>query len=226
MLRAGVGCSTAPNPRTAAVEAVGAAMSQAGLDRAAGAVCFATTAHGAAFPLILRTIGSEAHTREVAGCSAGGVIAAEREVENGPAVAVLVFGGDRISAKRLFVPTLRARGREVAIELAAAARPALGNGNLLCLFPDTYNMDPDPLLATLAAELPGVTIVGGGATEDGSIGETFQFCGDTVSSNSVAAMLIAGDFELTLGTSLACTQLGPIHRLTSARDHIVISLDE
>lgn len=225
MLRAGVGVSTSHNPRTAAMDACAGAMTQAGLAQAAGAIFFATTAHGGAFPLILRTIGEQTKTREVAGCSTVGVIASESEVESGPALSVLVFGGDDIGAKRIFAPSLRGRAREVALELAAAAKPALGKCNLLCVFADTYNMNAEPFLAALEAELPGVVIVGGGASEDGSIGETFQFCGDTVSSNSVSAMLISGDFDLNIGASLACTQIGPIHRVTQVRDNILIALD-
>src|SRR5579872_4366374 len=225
MLRAGTGISVSHNPRTAAIEACAAAMTQAGLAQATGAIFFATTAHGGAFPLILRTIGEETKTREVVGCSTVGVIASASEVEHGPALSVLVFGGDEISAKRLFVPSLRGRGREVALELAAAVKPALGRSNLLCILADTYNMTPEPFLAALESELPGVVIVGGGASEDGSIGETFQFCGDTVSSNSVAAMLISGDFDLNIGASLACTQIGPMHRVTEVRDNVIIALD-
>ena len=159
------------------------------------------------------------------GCSGVGVIASESEVESGPALSVLVFGGEEVNAKRLFVPSLRNRGREVALELAVAVKPALGRSNLLCIFADTYNMNADLFLAALEAELPGVVIVGGGASEDGSIGETFQFCGDTVSSNSVSAMLISGDFDLKVGASLACTQIGPMHRVTEVRDNVVIALD-
>ncbi len=225
MLRAGVGISVSHNPRTAALEACAAAMTQAGLAQATGVIFFATTAHGGAFPLILRTIGEQTKTREVVGCSSVGVIASESEVESGPALSVLVFGGEEVSAKRLFVPSLRNRGREVALELAVAAKPALGRTNLLCIFADTYNMNADPFLAALAAELPGVVVVGGGASEDGSVGETFQFCGDTVSSNSVSAMLISGDFDLKVGASLACTQIGPLHRVTEVRDNVVIALD-
>ena len=225
MLRAGTGISVSHNPRTAAVEACAAAMTQAGLAQATGAIFFATTAHGGAFPLILRTIGEQTKTRDVVGCSSVGVIASESEVESGPALSVLVFGGDEIAAKRIFAPSLRSRGREIALEVAAAAKPALGPNNLLCIFADTYNLNAEPFLAALAGELPGVAIVGGGASEDGSVGETFQFCGDTVSSNSVAAMLISGDFDLNVGASLACTQIGPMHHVTEVRDNVVISLD-
>jgi small ligand-binding sensory domain FIST len=225
MLRAGTGISVSHNPRTAALEACAAAMTQAGLAQASGAIFFATSAHGGAFPLILRTIGEQTKTREVVGCSSIGVISSESEVESGPALSVLVFGGDEVNAKRVFVPSLRGRAREVALELAAAVKPALGQTNLLCIFADTYNMSAEPFLAALEAELPGVVVVGGGASEDGSIGETFQFCGDTVSSNSVAAMLISGDFDLNIGASLACTQIGPMHQVTEVRDNVIISLD-
>src|SRR5258708_23204177 len=94
MIRGGVGFSTAPNPRTAAAEATAAALAQAGIARATGALCFATPAYGAAYPMILRAVASEAHTREVAGCSSMGVIARETEIESGHALTLLVVGGD------------------------------------------------------------------------------------------------------------------------------------
>ncbi len=227
MIRAGVGFSTALNPRSAAAEATAAALAQAGLSRATGALCFATPAYGAAYPMILRTVASEAHTREVAGCSSMGVIAGETEIESGHALAVLVFGGNEkeIDATRFFMPTLRGRAAGVAAEVASAVRAKVGKSNLLILFADTYNFEAEATLEALANELPGVTIAGGGASEDGSVGETFVFCGDTVSSNAVAGMLLSGDFELTLANSIACGLIGTAHRVTAARDNIVIELD-
>lgn len=225
MIRAGAGSSTIANPRKAALEATAAALKQAGLRTAECAMVFASTAFGAAYPMILRSVAEAANTREVAGCGATGVIAGGREFESGPAVAVMVVGGDRITAKRLFVPQLRGRSREAAAVIAAAVRPHLGANNLLCLFPDSYNAAPEPLLATLASELPGVTVVGGGATEDGSVGETFQFCGDVVSSNAISGMLLAGDFTINLGAASACAPLGPTHRVTAVRDNVILELD-
>ena len=225
MIRAGVGYSTASNPRTAATEAATAALAQAGLRVADAAICFATSAHGGAYPLLVRIVSEVAGTREIAGCGAVGVIGAGHELESGTGVAVLVFGGSSIAATRIFVPELRGRAREVAAEIALKLRPRLGASNLLCLFPDTYNCEPEPLLAELAKALPEVVVVGGGATEDGAVGETFQFCGDVVSSNSVAGMLLAGDFEINLGAALACTPVGQLHRVTAVRDNVIFELD-
>src|SRR5207247_9181399 len=128
---------------------------------------------GGAFPLLVRTVAETAGTPEIAGCGSIGVIANGREVETGPSLAVLVFSSDAIHAHRLFVPQLRGRGRDAAEVLAALVRPNLRDVNLLCLFPDTYNVEADSFLNTLTRGLPSVTIVGGGATEDGSVGETF-----------------------------------------------------
>lgn len=225
MIRAGVGFSSALNPKTAAGEATAAAMQEAGVAQAEAALCFAATAYGAAYPMILRVVAAEAKTREVAGCSSLGVIAREQEIESGNALAVVVFSGEEISARRFFVPTLRGRGAEVATEIAAAVRPGLRQSNLLCLFADTYNMDAEKLLPALSRELPDVAVTGGGASEDGSVGETFVFCGDAVSNNAVSGMLIAGDFDLTIASSLACAPVGPPHRVTAVRDNVILELD-
>jgi small ligand-binding sensory domain FIST len=230
MIRAGVGFSNSLNPRVAAAEATAHALAQAGLKKADGALCFATPAYGAAYPMILRVVATDAQTREVVGCSGMGVIAGEQEVETGHALTVLVFGGDEkldeLRATRFFVPTLRGRAAGVAAEVAAAVKPALGKTNLLILLADTYNFEAEATLSALGRELPNVPITGGGASEDGSIGETFVFCGDVVSSNAVSGMLLSGDFDLTTMTSIACAPIGPAHRVTAARDNILLELDD
>jgi small ligand-binding sensory domain FIST len=225
MIRAGVGCSVTLNPRTAALEATRAALRQAGLRTAEGAICFASSRHGAAYPLLVRTVAEVAGADEVAGCGAIGIVANGREIESGPAVAVIVFGGDSLEVSRFFVPQLRRRSHEAAMELAASVRPRLGPNNLLCVFADSYNLGAEPFIAKLRAELPGLAIVGGGATEDGAVGETFQFCGDVVSSNSLSAILIAGDFDVSVGAAQACAPIGQVHRVTKARDNIILELD-
>ncbi len=224
MLRAGVGFSTAADAAAAADEAVSQALEQAGLRVADAAICFIGSSHTAAYRLMLRTIAERAQTPQVAGCSASGVIAAGREIEGGAAVSVLVVGGG-ITAQRIFVPGLKGRAQEAAGEVAAAARPALGKNNLLCLFPDSYNLEPEPFLTALESALPGVVVVGGGATEDGRSGETFALCGDAVSSNAVSGMLLAGDFEITAAASLGCRLIGKPRRVTAARHNVLIELD-
>jgi small ligand-binding sensory domain FIST len=224
MLRAGVGVSTASDTATAADEAVASALEQAGLRVADAAICFASSTHAASYRLMMRTVSERAQTPQVAGCSASGVIGAGREIEAGATISVLVVGGG-IKAQRVFVPGLKGRAEEAAHEVAAAARPALGKANLLCLFPDSYNLDPEPFLAALGRDLPDIIVAGGGATEDGRSGETFALCGDAVSNDAVSGMLFSGDIEITPATSLGCRLIGPPRRVTAARHNVLIELD-
>jgi small ligand-binding sensory domain FIST len=224
MLRAGVGYSTAKDAAAAADEATSQALAQAGLRSADGAICFASSKYAAVFRPLMRTVSERAQTPQVAGCSASGVIAGGHEMEGAAAVAVLVFGGG-ISAQRIFVPSLKGRPEEAALEVAAAVRPALGRTNLLCLFPDSYNLEPESFLAVLARELPQVVVVGGGATEDGMGGETFALCGDAVSTNAVSGMLLPGDFDITTGASLGCRLIGQPRRITAVHQNVLIELD-
>jgi small ligand-binding sensory domain FIST len=224
MLRAGVGYSTAADPVAAADDATAQALAQAGLRVADGAICFASSKYSASLRPLMRAVAERAQTPQVAGCGASGVIAGGREIESGPAVAVLAVGGG-ISARRFFVPSLKGRAVQAAAEVADAVRPGLGRANLLCLFPDSYNLEPEPFVAALERELPGVVIVGGGATEDGMSGETFALCGDAVSTNAVSGMLLAGDFEINAGASLGCRLIGRPRRVTAVRNNILIELD-
>lgn len=225
MLRAGAGFSTAREPRQAAREATTMAASQAGVARAQAAICFVSSAHAAAYGQIVRLVSQYLGTDTVVGCSARGVLAAGREMERGPGLALLALSGDRLGALRLFVPSLKGRSEAAARELAALARPALGKANLLCVFPDTYNVEPEPFIATLEQELPGVVIVGGGASEDGSLGETAVFCGNAVSSNAVSGLLLAGELEINTGSALGCRLIGRPLRVTAARDNLLMELD-
>jgi small ligand-binding sensory domain FIST len=225
MLRAGVGYSVSSSTGDAAAQAAGAALDQAGLPKAEAALCFATSAHAGAYPLMLRVVREHLKTQNVVGCSARGVIATGREMENGAAIVIMALGADALRARRVFVPGLREHPRKTAVKLAQSVKPLSGKTNLLLLFPDSYNVNPALLLPALSAELPGVHLVGGGATEDGSTGQTFQFCGDVVSSDSLAALLLSGDFEVDIAVSVAAQMLGRSHRVTGAQGNFLLELD-
>src|SRR5207244_10902498 len=95
----------------------------------------------------------------------------------------------------------------------------------LLRFADTYNVEPEPLFLRLAELLPGVPVVGGGASEDGSVGEVAVFSGDTSSSHAVAGVMLAGPFRSTVGVAQSVRRVGPIGRVTSVDGNWVLTLD-
>jgi small ligand-binding sensory domain FIST len=227
VLRAGAGLSTERDSARAATEATAGALRSAGLDRADLLLVFATTPHGPGFGRVTRTAGEVGGTRAVVGCSAAGVLAGQQEIEGGPGVSVLALAGD-LGAQRFIVPTSRdVDGARVASEIAHAvdARAQARGDCILVLFADTYNVDLPALLDGLGRCLPAVRVVGGGASEDGSVGEVAVFAGDAASSHAVAGVLLAGDLRVTVGVSHALQRVGPVRRVTAADGRWIVTLD-
>jgi len=225
MLQAGVGLSTHKDTERAAAEAARIALTRAGSDHADFALVFATASHGPGYSLLLRTIQHTTQATHVVGCSAGGVLATDGEVERASGVAVLTVRTDAFAASRFFIPQLRGRGYETGKEVAAHVQPRLKENNLLAVFPDTYSFNATSFFHGLSEQAPQVTTVGGGASEDGSIGETFQLCGDTVSNNSVCGMLLSGQFHHSMGIAQACQPIGPVHTVTKSHQNLLLKLD-
>lgn len=225
MLYAGVGLSTQQSTEKAAVEAARTAIGRAGIDKADLAIVLATTDHGPGYSLLLRKVKDATGATHVVGCGAAGVLTTDGEVERSPGVAVLTMRSDLISATRFFVPQLRGRSEEVGREIAAHVKPHLGSHNLLVVFPDTYNFHSAAFFHGLRETLGDLPIVGGGASEDSTVGETFQLCGDAVSSNSVSGFLLAGAFHSTIGIAQACQPIGPAHTVTKAHQNLILELD-
>lgn len=225
MLYAGVGLSTQKNAQQAGIEAAETALSRSGSATADLALVFATTEHGADYSLLLRTVKDTARATHVVGCSAGGVLTSDGEIERAPGVAVLTVRADTFSASRFFVPRLRGRGHEAGQAVADHVRPHLGADNLLVVLPDTYNFNSSAFFSGLTETLPQVPVVGGGASEDGTLGETFQLCGDTVSNDAVCGVLLSGHLHHTIGVTQSCRPIGPVHTITRSHQNLILELD-
>lgn len=225
MLHAGVGLSTQKDTEKAGIEAAQNACTQSGSDTADVALVFATVEHGPSYSLLLRTVKNVARATHVVGCSAGGVLTSDGEIERAPGVAVLTVRTDAFAVSRFFVPQLRGRGRETGKEVAARVRPHLRADNLLAVFPDTYNFNAAAFFAGLSEAALTVPVVGGGASEDGTLGETFQLCGDTVSNDALCGVLLSGQFHHTVGIAQACQPISAVHTVTKSYQNLILELD-
>jgi len=224
VLRVGVGLSTERDSGRAAASAAGAALRCGGFPDARVALVFATTPHGPGFTRVTRAVSETCGTRDVVGCSAAGVLAAEDEIEGGPGIAVLAINGD-LAARRFFVPLARGDAGHIATEIAEAVGGEAVPGSLLVLFTDSYNVDSELVLAGLGRLLPGVQVVGGGGSEDGSVGEISVFAGDASSSRAASGVLLRGPLGATVDVCHAVRPVGPTHRATRAEGSRVHELD-
>jgi small ligand-binding sensory domain FIST len=194
-----------------------------GSGRADAAVFFATPGHGPAYARIERAIREVVGAAEVVGCSAAGVVSRRGECERGAAVSALALHGD-FEVRRFFVPSLRGRAEEVGRELGRIAAALDAAPRTLLLLADSYNLAPDELLAGIESVSPGTLVLGAGASEDGSVGETTVVGRGVAASNAVAGLAIGG-LEVRSMVTQGGTPVGRWYTVTRAESNRVLELD-
>ena len=211
MIKAGAGQSSHHSTAQAAEEAARQAMAQAGIQRADTALVFFTADHAKSHRELTEPLRRVTGTDRIAGASAAGILTAGGEVEGNHGVAVLVLASDQMQARPFLFESLRERDREVGGAIAHCAANRAEQNSLLALFPDTYNGQPQRLLHALEQEGGFVPAVGAGATENGTAQATYQLCGDTLTTNAVAGMVLSGSFHASIDITQGCQPLtGPM----------------
>jgi len=134
--------------------------------------------------------------------------------------------------------TERRSGRSAAAASVAAGPPeAPGTADLLpgqagqergqpllMVFPDTFAMQPTLLFRGIHHEAGPVTIVGGGASEDGTLSQTYQFFGADATPNAVSGVMMEGKFITTISLSQACHPIGESMAVTRSKGNVVMEL--
>lgn len=224
MLKAGVGASIDKSTISAATAAAREAMARAGLFQADFALVFATIPHAALYPRMLERIAEITRTRHVVGCSAMGIVTSDGEVEDEPAIAVLVLASDTVMATPFLIRSLRQQGGLAARRMSGMLANARSSRDLLMLFPDTLTLQAGPFLDGLRRTWPGVAAVGGGASENGTHMHTYQWCGTEVASDSVCGALFSGGVSRAIGHTIACHPVADPLLVTRAEGNVIYEL--
>lgn len=221
---AGSGLSGHSDAVRAASEAAGRAMARAGAERADWAIVFATVHHFPAYRRMLDEVARITGAEALVGCSGYGVLTEEGEIEAAPGIAVLAVSSPSLRVFPFLERPLEGRADDAALAVAEEVQPHLGENPALLLLPDTYHLRPHPFFAALEEELGPVPLVGGGASEDGSQGRTYQFCGGQIESNAVAGLLLTGKVSMDVRVTQACRPLGRPVLVTSAERNVIYEL--
>lgn len=224
MLKAGVGACTEKATLPAAVAAARQAMDRAGILQADFVLVFATIPHAALYSRMLERIAETTRTRHVVGCSAMGIVTSEGEVEDEPAIAVLVVASDTVIITPFLVRSLRQQGALAARRMARLLAASRSSQDFLMVFPDTLTLQAGPFLEGLCRSWPGVPTVGGGASENGSQMHTYQWCGTEVVSDAVSGALFSGALNRAIGHTVACQPIGEPLLVTRAEGNVIFEL--
>ena len=215
-MKAGGFLSENVDTRAAAAELVERALQFAAGAAASAVLCWVTPHHVAQLDLLRRTLTAGLGTRCLAGCVSSGVAVGDREVVDGPGMAVMAFWDEeptRFSARLI---------RDLHAQPAAAARAAAEGaeeGDLVFTMATTDTFQAPPFLGAL--ERSEATFVGGGAVNPR--GADVVFTGEGQSGDAVAVLRIE-DCQPLVELTHACRPISPLYRVTACNGQLVSAL--
>ncbi|HEX2229593.1 MAG TPA: FIST N-terminal domain-containing protein [Candidatus Binatia bacterium] len=226
MIRAGAGQSSLSSTRDAVAQAAGRALAEAGIAKADTAIVFFTAEHAKQSRELVESLSSATGARKAAGCSAAGILTGAGEIEGTHGVAVLVFVSDQLHSEPFLVHPLREKDENAGAEIARRLAGAAAENNLVVLLPDTYNGQPQRLLASMESRAGFVSVIGAGASESGIGRTTYQLCGDAIASNAVAGLSLSGTFYTHIDITQGCQPITQPLTITKAEGHLIYEIDQ
>jgi len=217
-VRIGCGLSTSADPRVSAIEASQQAHTALGGAHADVALVFACGAHLAVPEATIEGVRESLVPSVLAGCGAGGVIGAGREVERGTGVAVWAasLGDGTAEAFHLGV----VEGPDV---MAVTGLPDLEQATAVLLLPDPYSFPTDLVLTDLARRAPGVPVLGGIASARTLDGDAALFLDDRLCGDGAVGVVFSG-VEVLPCVSQGAAPVGPELTVTAADGHVIREL--
>jgi small ligand-binding sensory domain FIST len=211
MLEIGSGLSTGARARPAAIEAAMAAREPL-RDRATLALVFSTTHHDPAE--VLDAVREAASPGALLGCVGESVVGTDREVEDGPAVAVwLARFPEPVESYRLAFDGERFVGM-----------PEGASGETHIVIADPFTLPADAFLDEVAQRRPGTTVIGGMASGVFPPGSTRLFLGDEVVDSGAVGVRLPDGVAVRAVVSQGCRPVGPPFTVTRAEGNLIAEL--
>ena len=213
-----LGISTEADPRCGASSAAQMAAEGLGGAEAELAVVFAAGAHLAAPDATLEGVHAAIAPRTLVGCGAGGVLGAGRELESGTAVAVWAasFGSGSAEA---FHATVTGDDDDPVL----AGMPECGPDGALIMLCDPYSFPAEAVLAGIAAQVPGLPVLGGLASARTVDGSGALFLDDDVFEEGAVGVCMEG-VEMLPCVSQGAAPLGRELTITAAEGNVIHEL--
>ena len=223
-MRFGAAVSDQKNPFAALEETLEKVANQLQGDLPDVVFLFASILYRADWKDILKQIREPLGNPLLVGCTAGGVLAEDRELEATPAFALAAAHLPRVKVHPFKVtPEDLSEEREPGywIEKIGASPSQEPVGILL---PEPFSCDCMTLVQTLNAVYPGMPLVGGLASGARNAGENTLFFNDDVVSEGAVGLLLTGDILLQTVVSQGCRPIGRPFIVTKAEENLILEL--
>jgi small ligand-binding sensory domain FIST len=225
MVKIGAGLSVHADARRAGAAAAQDAAVLLGDQQADIALVFASGAHLAAPEATLEGVHSALAPRALAGCAAGGVLGAGRELESGTAVAVWAAAFEGGGTATPFHATVE-NGVESTLDdvvPSVEGLPSVAGARGMILLPDPYSFPTDAVLHELATTAPTVPVLGGLSSARTPDGDGALFLGEEVCEEGAVGIVLEG-VEMLPCVSQGAAPVGREVTVTAADGQVIHEL--
>jgi small ligand-binding sensory domain FIST len=159
------------------------------------------------------------------GCSAEGVIGADREIERAPGIALLVGQLPGVRLHPFHISADDWRGMIVDPADKLVERLAYGPETRALLgFGDPFTTPLAQFLPLLDAHAPGAPLIGGMASSAQQPGENLLIRNDQVFTDGFVGVSLAGAVDVETVVSQGCSPVGRTLVITKARENVIEQL--
>jgi small ligand-binding sensory domain FIST len=216
-VRIGVGVSTAPDARQAAVEAAAHARDELAGEAPSLAVLLGSRSHTDKALDVLDAVQQMVEPPALIGCVAQAIVAGRREIEDEPAVAVWLASGLAAETFQLDFVRTGSGGLLTGYRFDRTAH------DLHLLLPDPYTFPSSLLIEHLNADLPGTTVVGGVVSGGRAPGDTRLFRDHGVLTSGLVGVRLPGMHGIPI-VSQGCRPIGDPYIVTGADGALITEL--
>ena len=217
----GAGLSTDEDSRAAARAALDAALAPLGDVPADLVLLFISPQHEDVQRGIIDIATERVGGATVLGCSAGGVIGAQHEIEDAPAVAAWAASLPGIGI-RPFRLTFQREGDHAIVE-GLENLPSADRQPVVLMLADPFSFPADVLLDHLNEAAVGVPIVGGMASGGLEAGRNSLYFNDEILRDGAVGAILTGPGMRTI-VSQGCRPVGKTYAVTRAEQNVLYEL--
>ncbi|HUE31493.1 MAG TPA: FIST N-terminal domain-containing protein [Mycobacterium sp.] len=216
-MRIGVGVSTAPDARQAAVEAAAHARDELAGEAPSLAVLLGSRSHTDQAVDVLDAVQRMLEPPALIGCVAQAIVAGRHEIEDEPAVAVWLASGLAAETFQLDFVRTGSGGLLTGYRFDRTAH------DLHLLLPDPYTFPSSLLVEHLNTDLPGTTVVGGVVSGGQAPGETRLFRDHEVLTSGLVGARLPGMHGIPI-VSQGCRPIGNPYIVTGGDGAVITEL--
>jgi len=216
-VRIGVGVSTAPDARQAAVEATAHARDELAGEAPSLAVLLGSRSHTDKAVDVLDAVQEMVEPPALIGCLAQAIVAGRQEIEDEPAVAVWLASGLAAETFQLDFVRTGSGGLLTGYRFDRTAH------DLHLLLPDPYTFPSSLLIEHLNTDLPGTTVMGGVVSGGRAPGDTRLFRDHGVLTSGLVGVRLPGMHGIPI-VSQGCRPIGNPYIVTGADGALITEL--